>query len=439
MTPKLANLVYRAASTLRREPTFRYLSDYEASQWWDREQLAVFQSDLLEKLLEHLSAEVPKYRGSLASSLDELPIVTKKEIKEQTITFLSENRHGPTTTKTTGGSTGQPITIVKDAEAMAREQAGTLRGYCWAGINVGDKQARMWGVPIDSNRRRKDALRDFLLNRVRFSAFNYQERDLADFYERFIRFKPQYIYGYVSMVRDFANYLSRSGKSQSHPWLKAVITTSEVLSQAARNDISKALGVRVYNEYGCGEVGTIAHECEHGSMHITSENLYVEILDEQNRVSAKDGKIVITELHNRAQPLVRYELGDYGRLGTSECACGRKLPILENIHGRAYDIIVGPEGRKYHPEFFIYIFEELKQKSESILQFQLIQNNQTLNISLVRGKDFNQDVEQQIAGRLRQEFGDYFSTEFAYVSSIPREASGKLRVVKRAQPAELPN
>ncbi|MCB0344463.1 MAG: phenylacetate--CoA ligase family protein [Bdellovibrionales bacterium] len=439
MNTKLANLVYHLAATVRREATFRYLSDYEASQWWDREQIEVFQSDRLAELLNFIADEVPKYNGVPADSVYDLPIVSKKEIKEQTKLFLAQNPNGPLTTKTTGGSTGQPITIVKSSDAMAREQAGTLRGYSWAGIYPGNKQARMWGVPRNSAKRNKESIRDFLLNRIRFSAFNYKESDLAEFYQRFMNFRPDYIYGYVSMVRDFANFLSRNGKMQTYPWLKAVVTTSEVLSEAARQDISKAFGVRVYNEYGCGEVGTIAHECEHGTMHVSSENLFIEILDEQNKPTKQDGKIIVTELHNRAQPLVRYELGDYGRLGRGDCPCGRKLTVLENIHGRAYDIVVGPEGRKYHPEFFIYIFEELKQESESILQFQLVQNNETLNISLVRGKDFDQQIETQILARLRQEFGDYFTTDFNYVDSIPREPSGKLRVVKRAQPVELPN
>lgn len=430
-------LVYRLAAAVRREATFRYLSEYLRSQWHSPETIAAGQRESIERLLDYLSLHIPRYTKLGGLALHELPIISKKEIKEQPELFAAKQPRGPLSSKTTGGSTGQPITIIKDREAMAREQAGTLRGYSWAGLRPGDRQARMWGVPSGAQRRAANELRDRLLNRRRFSAFNYTERELEAFHREFLKFKPAYIYGYVSMVRDFANFVGGRAGRASFPWLKAIVTTSEVLSDAARTEISAAFGVRVYNEYGCGEVGTIAHECEQGAMHITAENLIVEVLDEGGSATAGDGRLVITELHNRAQPLVRYELGDYGRLGDAACPCGRQLPILENIHGRAYDIIVGPQGRKYHPEFFIYIFEDLKRRSESIAQFQLVQRNEQLEIALVRGKEFDETVEHEIVARLTGEFGDYFSYSFRHVDAIEREPSGKLRVVKRVQPEQL--
>src|SRR5690606_7341950 len=141
----------------------------------------------------------------------------------------------------------------------------------------------------------------------------------------------------------------------------AIITTAEVLSESDRAVIERVFGCKVFNEYGCGEVGTIAHECKFGNLHVNSENVIVEIVDDHGEGVAigEVGEIVVTDLVNYSMPLIRYKIKDFGAFGSDCCECGVGLPIIKEIFGREYDYLVNDIGEKFHGEFFLYIVEEL--------------------------------------------------------------------------------
>src|SRR5690625_5571136 len=73
--------------------------------------------------------------------------------------------------------------------------------------------------------------------------------------------------------------------------------------------------------------------------------MYLELVDEHDR-PATTGQIVVTDYFNEATPMIRYKVGDYATWSDESCPCGRTLPVLKNIHGRAYDIIKTPAGRR---------------------------------------------------------------------------------------------
>ncbi len=437
MRQDIAGAVYRMAARARGERTFSHLAAYNHTQWLDPEGIRLLQERHLDSLVKSLRLNIPFYRNLNVANFGDMPIINRVCLKENGSDFINPFSRGRLTQKKTSGSTGEPVIVWRDAEAMAREQAITLRGHGWASIKPGDRQARFWGTALQRKKRLSDDLKDFLLNRKRFAAFNFTDVSYARYLRELETFNPGYVYGYVSMLRDFSQYLLGLGTSIELPALKAIITTSEVLTPESRRIISEAFGVSVYNEYGCSELGTIAHECEKGNMHLNSENLFVEILHEDGSLSTEGkGKIVVTEFHNGAQPLVRYELGDYGTLGKGACECGRGLPMLESVHGKAYDIIFGPAGRKYFPEFFSYIFKQIQGHSEKIRQFQVVQEDRILRINLVKARDFHPEVETEFTGCIHKEFGNFFECRFAYFDSLKRENSGKFRQVMRISPSE---
>ena len=101
------------------------------------------------------------------------------------------------------------------------------------------------------------------------------------------------------------------------------------------------------------------------------------------------------------------------------------------VHGRAYDMIISPDGNSFHPEIIMYIFEELKEEYSNIEQFQVIQQEiNRLDIILVRRKDFNSRMEDIISQRLRSVIHRNLTISFYYKDKIDREPSGKLRVIK---------
>lgn len=331
------------------------------------------------------------------------------------------------TQKTTGGSTGEPVTVFKNSTGLAKERAATWRAYEWAGVTIGTKQARFWGVPHSRKNKFKASLIDFVANRKRFSAFDLDTRSLEKITNEISQFKPDYLYGYVSAIKELADFTSSEKGMCGRAWpMKCVITTSEVLSQNDRLIIENAFNCKVFNEYGCGEVGSIAHECAFGSMHIMSENVYLE--------QTEDGELVVTDLHNTIMPLIRYKVGDFAQIGSADCRCGVGLPVLSSIGGRAYDIIKTPEGRRIHPESIIYIFEGLQRESSYFRHFQIIQTSKDdLVINLVPTGNWSDAGRFQLTQEIKNTISGSMNIKINIVESIPQEASGKMRVVKVAK------
>jgi len=428
---------YYPSTVAKGEIVFAYLSKYKKFQFLEKDTIKEYSQRRLEQLLRHALKNSRYYRDvvnqdpHLARSREEfyknfhnVPFLTKEQLILHKSDISTYYRRW-SSEKTTGGSTGEPVTILKNPSALARERAATWRCYEWAGVGIGDRQARFWGVPHNNQDRFKARLTDFVANRIRISAFDLTEEALLSYYKKLVDYRPHYLYGYVTVIEEFARYIKDNGLSPILS-LKSIITTSEVLSESARANIQDSFGVKVFNEYGCGEVGSIAHECEHGSMHIVSDNLFLEI--DGNGAS---GEIVVTDYFNFSTPLIRYKIGDFATIDYGECPCGRTLPMLKGIHGRAYDMIHTSDGRSLHPEAVMYIFEAVQKKSGSFKQFQAIQEDlDKFVVNIVPTKHWSEGARQEIEAGLRKHISQNIKTHFNLVNHIPREKSGKMRVIK---------
>lgn len=411
-----------------------YRRGYEERQWWSAEKLKAYQHQHFEAIVNYARENSSYYQESLATGVNGFGVKPSSDFptlsKAQLINNLEQiraSRNGLfSSAKTTGGSTGEPVKIFKNATALARERCATWRSYEWAGVSVADRQVRFWGVPHSRRGRVTARLIDQIANRKRISAFSINDENLHRYYKEVLKFQPQYLYGYVSVIEEFAKFL-QSKKLQPPSSLVSIITTSEVLSDTSRAVIESAFQRRVFNEYGCGEVGSIAHECEHGRMHVMDDNLQVEIEGEPGQ----PGEIVVTDYFNRVTPLVRYRLGDFATLGDSDCPCGRGLQTISKIHGRAYDIIRCPNGDKIHPEAVIYIFETIQEKMPVFKQFQAIQTEtDRILVNIVPNLSWDDSFEFSLRNQLEQALGSEFRFEVNLVDSLSREMSGKMRVVK---------
>ncbi len=432
--------VYYPVTLLQGGDLRRPLNSLRKTQYANPTHLKNLQLEKLQSLIRHAKTSVPWYRTSLQdinpallTSLDKmsrLPLLAKADIQSDAAAFHSQTRAGRVITKTSGGSTGEPLTVIKSRYAWINELAATWRGYNWAGIDIGDLQARFWGVPLDGPGRWQAQLTDWICHRIRCSAFSFDEQDIEDYWAKLKARQPDYFYGYVSMLVEFAEHIKRTGQPAGiQP--KGIITTSEILTDKARQVLASVFDTRVYNEYGCGEIGTIAHECEAGNMHLSEENIYVEIVSE-GRVCepGESGEIVVTELNNRVMPLIRYRMGDYGSISNEPCTCGRALRVLDGLHGRAYDFVYSGDGRRFHGEFMMYIFEGLKKDGVNLRQFQVHQLDiRKFLIRIVPEKNFDTAAQDKVIATIHEHVDADAKVEFEMVDKINREASGKMRVI----------
>lgn len=436
-------VIFPAVVHLRGEGSlYRRLELLKELQWQPPQRLFDRQRERLAELLSYAQRHSPYYErrwpkrvgfepATAFDALGELPTVTKADLQAGFQEMIAHPPERRTTTKVTGGSTGQAVTVVKNRSATAAEMAASWLGYGWFGVHMGDRAARFWGNPATLKRRLRFVAADLATHRIRFSAFAFDDADLERYWERCLRFQPDYFYGYVSMLAAFASFVANNGRDGRRLRLKSVITTSEVLGEPQRELLKHTFGTRVQNEYGCGEVGPVAYECEKGSLHIMSENLVLEVLSANGDPApvGVPGDIVLTDLNNRAMPLIRYRVGDIGVIG-EPCACGRGFPVLEKVWGREYDFVQTPDKRRFHGEFFMYFFEDLRSHGAPVDKFQIIQSSErVLEIKLVDKATMPQQTLQRITLALTERLPGMTITS-RQVDKIPPTASGKSVIVQ---------
>lgn len=412
----------------------------ERTQWLDGTQLAALQLERLRKLLAHAAAEVPYYRDLLRqrrvtaddmrsiADLARLPFLTKALIRGN-VERLKSVTAGRLTRSNTGGSSGEPLTFYLGNERVTHDVAAKWRATRWWDVDIGDREIVVWGSPIELNSQdRVRQWRDRLLRTELLPAFEMSDARLDEFIARIESRRPAMLFGYPSALTRIARHAQSHGRSLDGLGIKVAFVTAERLYDEQRAVIARVFGCRVANGYGGRDAGFLAHECPSGGMHITAEDVIVEVVDPQGLPvpAGTDGEIVVTHLASREFPFIRYRTGDVAALGTQRCACGRGLPLLERIQGRTTDFVIAQDGTAMHGLALIYVIRDLA----GIDAFKIIQETTRLTrVLLVRGAEYPEANSARIRDGLKARLGNDVDVELEFVANIAPEASGKHRYV----------
>jgi phenylacetate-CoA ligase len=431
---------WAATVALGQHRVFEYLPEARAAHWMPPEEVAERQREKLGVLLSWVREHNGYYGPMLAESapgtdpmalLRTLPLLEQRTLQQNGAALLTAGLRTRTSRKSTGGSTGAPVTIVKDADGIAREMAGTWAAMEAYGLQIGDRAVRFWGTPLTASRRLRFRLSDIAMNRIRLSAFNLDDEDFQDYWRRCLRFRPTWMVGYASLLHMFAEWIEGRGLDGSALGLRVVMPTSEPMSDQQRAQVEAVFNAPTYDEYGAGEVGGVAYGCERGRLHVVAENVVVELLDQDGRPvePGEVGEVVVTDLTNRAMPLLRYRLGDRATLGTG-CDCGRGSQTIDKILGRIHDVVYTPAGRRWHGEKIDYLMAQLFGQYGAFRQYQVIQHSaDRLTVRLLADEDIPPALERRIIEYVAERL-DGMRADVVRVDGIERAPSGKIRVVR---------
>lgn len=386
----------------------------------------------LERIVSWHKIHNPLYRKLLKEreylSFEDLPIITKKDFQVPVKEVLSDCfQPKDVYISSTSGSSGIPFFFAKDKNAHALTHAIILDRYVMFGITPQDKQARFYGIPMSGIAHYKELLKDKLANRVRFPVFDLSDDKMSFFYNRFEKKRFGYIYGYTSTIVLFAKYVQSKGKilKEVCPSLKCCIVTSEVCTDIDKELLRKTFGIPVINEYGASETGIIAFTDKEGDWKITTEDLYVEVVDEQNQPLpyGMRGKILITHLTNKTYPLIRYEIGDMGIIEKK----GEKL-ILKELSGRVSDMIYLPSGKISAGLTFYYVSRIMLEELGIIKEFII---RQVAIDTFVFDMILTRELTNEECAFLQSQIDQYLEPNLKFVinrvSVIQRPASGKIK------------
>ncbi|MBI5720147.1 MAG: phenylacetate--CoA ligase family protein [Burkholderiales bacterium] len=412
----------------------------ERSQWLDSAEIEREQSQRLREFLVDIGARVPYYRELFqrtgfdpqavrsAADLQRLPLLTKADIRAHGERMKADG-HGPLSRYNTGGSSGEPLVFYIGRGRKSHDVAAKWRATRWWGVDIGDREAVIWGSPIEHGTQdRMKALRDGLFRSTLLPAFEMSESRLDQFVAWVRRHRPTMLFGYPSALTYIARHAEKRGQRLDDLGVKVAFVTSERLYDEQRETIARVFGCRVANGYGGRDAGFIAHECPAGGMHLSAEDIVVEAVDGEGRPVApgQPGELVVTELSTAEFPFVRYRTGDVGVLDESRCPCGRGLPLLRDLQGRTTDFVVAADGTVMHGLALIYILRDLP----GIEGFKVTQETRRLTrVQIVPDASYDAAVIPTIVQGFQRRLGAGVEVQVLTVASLPRERSGKYRYI----------
>ena len=412
------------------------------SQWTGERVIRDGQLEKLTRLLEHAYENVPYYRKVFdeagvrpheVQGLDDLakvPLLSKKTVKEGAEgSLLARDFDTATTLKIrTSGSTGMPLHIHVDVRQLDMRYAAVMRCWEWTGWRFGDRTMRLWHQTIGMTEEQvaREWLDAFLMRREFLPVFEMNDENLLKYVLTIKEYLPKVMDGYAEAFAILARFIETNDIDDV--CVPAVISSAQMLPEGTRARITKAMHTEVFDRYGCREFSTIAHECEkHRNYHINAENLVVELI--RNGRPARPGEmgeVVVTDLNNYCQPIIRYRLGDLAECVEGRCSCGRGLPMIGKILGRTSGVVVGSNGTYLTTSFFLHY---LKDYEDEIRQFQVVQESRSDLVVRVIPEDRQRGLSAESQDRIVRDFRNYLGDDvavgFELTDAIPMVKTGK--------------
>lgn len=440
-TAVVSGLLFPLQEKFKRHTTVRVRRNMDDTEYWRAEQLEELQLERLRCLLLRAQTQVPYYRSVFSAigfdahrdvdtlqALARLPLLDKVLIRQHS-SDLRAGDAGELARFNTGGSSGEPLIFYIGKERISHDVAAKWRATRWWDVDIGDPEIVVWGSPIELGAQdRVRAVRDRLMRTILLPAFEMSETKLDAFVSQIRARRPRMLFGYPSALAHIAHHAESRGQRMDDLGIRVAFVTSECLYDEQRAQIARTFGCAVANGYGGRDAGFIAHQCPHGGMHITAEDIIIEILDANGHAvpPGATGEIVITHLASGDFPFIRYRTGDVGALSTQPCSCGRGLPMLQEIQGRSTDFLVAVDGTVMHGLALVYILRNI----DGMNAFKITQETLYLTrVQVVLDAPLDNDLRGYITRGIKARLGAQVNVMVSRVSAIAPEASGKFRYV----------
>ena len=343
------------------------LAELDRTMWLDPQEIERAQFEQLRLVIAHHMAHSPQFAARMAAagltasditdliSLRKLPTLKRLDIQRAGDSFYSKyvpQSHGQPGETRTSGSTGEPVKIRKTQIDALYWTAHAIRDHLWARRDFGHKLLSIradifkygenpnWGQPIAD------------IWQTGRSIGMPATMDMREQMKIIKEFQPGILLIYPNNLSIILDEMEQDGGDFS--FIKHVKTIGETVHQWQRDKTQRVLGLKIEDNYSSNEMGCMAMQCpETDNYHVMTETVIVEIIKDDGEPCAPGevGRLVVTDLHNHASPLIRYDIGDWAEAG-ERCSCGRGLPTISRFIGREHSILTRPDGTRIWPIFY---------------------------------------------------------------------------------------
>lgn len=425
----LRQQAYWLLDTLKGAPQKKELNDVEfIMNHWGEPEIDALHNKYIKDILDYAVKTIPYYRNYKGyKNLQDFPIVNKSLIRGQEELFFSpEYDKKKLFRQETSGSTGMPFVLFQDPRKRRRATADTLYFSKLAHYELGSRLyfSRVWEA-----RTVRSPWTCFKQNWVMHDASNLSDNDLSALLKNLTDDdSTKSVILFASTLTALAKYLERNDIKPKCR-VTSFITISEALEPWTKDIIQKRFGTPVFSRYSNQELGIMGQHIEGSNEFLVNmASFHIEILDMEEDKPAKLGelgRIVVTDLFNKAVPLIRYDTGDVAILKSTPTP-GLKVPVFEKVGGRRVDYIFDTKNNMVSP----YVVNTPMHEFLEICQYQFIQEgakNYKMLLNLCSDEKFNR--EQEMIEMLKSFLGKDATIEVVYVKEIPVLKSGKRKQV----------
>ena len=430
----LQNLVISLINTnlyrVRHSGKYQYYRQYFAkADLLNENDLNLESKRRLEMFLEYATKNSSWFKSYSEKDLSSFPILEKIQLINNLskISTISE-KEGKVSL--TGGTTGASMKVIYTHQDVQERFAIIDHFRAKHGYSLGKKTAWFSGKNLVTQQDIKKGIcshYDFI-NKIRFySTFLINEKNFDIYWKSLNKFQPEFIVGFPSSVFEICQIAKSKGLKYSGN-VKVFFPTAETVLSEHRQVISEILGCKLVDQYASSEGAPLILECDAGHLHIHPLTGIFEVVDD-NLKPTQSGQMLVTSFTTHGTPLIRYRIGDSITLSDSsiQCKCGSIFPLVDSIEGRTNDYILSPT----HGKVNLGNISNSTKNTEGIICFQLIQDKiDHIEVKLVVNSNFSSNQELNFISALRERIGNDIQLSINYVENIPKEKSGKFRIVK---------
>lgn len=419
---------------------------------WSSERWRYWQEERVAYVLHRAATQVPFYRsmwqrrrrlGDRASHevLGNWPLLDKQAVREQPLAFVAEDCDPRLMFEEhTSGTTGTPLRLWWSRDTVMQYYAlYEARVREWHGVNRHDRWAILGGQIVTSVAQRQPPFWVWNqgLKQLYLSSYHISSETARSYVDALRQHRVEYIIGYPSAMEALARGILEHDLDISG--IGVAVSNAEPLYEHQRALIGEAFRCTVRDTYGMAEIVSMASECSLDTMHFWPEIGITEVLKDSRMLpvgSGEAGRFVCTGLLNADMPLIRYEVGDRGRVDaiSEACICGRSMPVLAEVQGRMDDVVWTSDGRA------VGRLDPVFKTDLPVREAQIVQDAiGSLQVKVVPADGYTDSHSRTIVRRLRDRVGD-LQIDVQSVSHIPRTKNGKLRgVISNVLPPEFKN
>ena len=407
-----------------------FLKDFDT---WPLEKQLAYQQEELRKFLRY-AVDNSAYYAKLYDNIDidairepadlrMLPIVDKEMLRGNIDDVMTIGKKGAVEGHT-GGTTGKSLVIRSTRKDIMQRMAMLDHFKARVGFEHRKmRRATFNGKHIIPPTQKKKVFWRYnaACKQMIYSSFHLTEQNIGYYVESLNRYKPHAIDGFFTSMCDVASYIERHQMKLTFRPV-AIFPTSETLTKEGRALLERVFGCRVYDQYASSEGAPFVTECENQVLHVELASGVFESIAED------DTEVLVTSFTTHGTPLIRYRIGDRMKFAEEKaCSCGLSGPVVEEIQGRRLDFLYTPDGAKINAG---NVSNLLKNLPNVVIRAQFRQEKMDEVTALLEvSKDFCAAHEQSLREEFAHKFGYDLKVKVELVDEIPREKSGKFRMI----------